>query len=82
MNQEIETGLTLQNFSKGFAITWKTDPHELSREASETAVTHAELRKAYEISHDIAVYANDMMVAGRINGFNVSHFHLITLDII
>ena len=47
------------------------DPKELSRAASEVAATHCDLRAAYEIAHDIAVYANDMMVAGRINGFNV-----------
>ena len=36
------------------------------------ASTHRDLRCAYETAHEIAVYANDMMVAGRINGFNVS----------
>ncbi len=39
--------------------------------ALEMSETHAEIRAAYEITHEIAEYANDMMVAGRINGFNV-----------
>ena len=47
------------------------DPEELSREAADVAATHRDLRCAYETAHEIAVYANDMMVAGRINGFNV-----------
>ena len=49
------------------------DPAELSRSASEVAAVHSDLRSAYETAHEIAVYANDMMVAGRINGFNVRH---------
>jgi len=31
-----------------------------------------ELTKAKEIAHEIAEYANHMMIAGRISGFNVS----------
>jgi hypothetical protein len=49
-----------------------TDLEALSAQAAEDAAVHAEVKKAYEITHKIAVYANDMMIAGRINGFNVS----------
>ena len=40
--------------------------------AKEMSETHTEIKLAYEITHEIAEYANDMMVAGRINGFSVS----------
>ncbi len=33
---------------------------------------HADVLRAYEIAHEIAEYANNMMSAGRISGFEVS----------
>lgn len=38
---------------------------------------HADVLKAYEITQEIAEYANDMMSAGRIQGFNVRYFIVI-----
>ena len=54
---------------------------DIERTLSKAGVpdTHADVLRASEVSHEIAEYANNMMMAGRISGFNVSHSFLLTV---